>query len=64
MGRGRPSSQDTYKNLLEYYNKGKGVTTCECGKIIPSTQYEKHLTTKIHQMLLRYKISCSTTNDS
>jgi hypothetical protein len=53
--KGRPKNEMTYENLLKYYNSDLERTTCECGKIVSTNMYEKHLKTKLHTTLLYYK---------
>ena len=50
---------DTYENLVQHYNRDYSpFIECECGKYIQEKYKEKHEKTKLHFMLLDYKIKC------
>ena len=56
--KGRPPAGSTYYSLLNHYNRDKSKAQrveCECGTIIIKTNYQNHLTTKLHDQLLRLK---------
>jgi len=56
--KGRPADPSSYYSLLKNYNKNTTKAErmeCECGKVLFKSQYENHLTTKIHEQLLKYK---------
>lgn len=56
MTRGRPIKEEAYINLVKHYNRYEtNKMECECGKILPKTQYEKHLTSQMHIRLLSLK---------
>jgi hypothetical protein len=56
--KGRPAEPSSYYSLLKHYNKNSSKAEkieCECGKILFKSQYEGHLTTKMHEQLIKYK---------
>jgi len=55
----KPKSPDTYENILKHYNKDYSPSLiCSCGKIVTQRFHEKHLKTKLHDMLIRLKKQC------
>ena len=58
--RGRRMAASSYNAMLRNCNRAmiKSQTErmeCECGKILFKSQYQNHLTTKMHEQLLKYK---------
>lgn len=56
--KGRPPAGSTYYSLLNHYNRDKSKAQrveCECGKIVIKTNYQNHLTTKVHEHLMKLK---------
>ena len=56
--KGRPPAGSTYYSLLNHYNRDKSKAQrveCECGKIVIKTNYQNHLTTKVHEQLMKLK---------
>lgn len=56
--KGRPIDPSSYFNLLNHYNRDLRKVekvSCECGKVLYSTQLKNHMKTKMHETLLKYK---------
>lgn len=55
----RQKSVETYKNLVQYYNRNVSVQVeCECGKILLKNRMEDHLKSGVHKLLMSYKAQC------
>lgn len=52
----RPLGENTYENLLKHYNRDSTfMVQCECGKIVKDKCLDRHKTTKLHALLMKYK---------
>lgn len=54
--RGRPVSDQSYANLVNYFNQKTQQIECECGKTVSINRLDKHKETKLHERLMSLKM--------